>query len=93
MGFCWQIADCFISIFATPKFFVARTRRWNVLLHWVILTCATTSAAASTYTIATLGFDDLEHSRFGITGYKYSQPVQINELGQVSGFSFRYDDF
>ena len=53
------------------------------------LAWASTAAAVPSYSIVPLGFDDLEHTRDD--GYKYSIPEQLNEAGQVTGYSSRYN--
>ncbi len=59
------------------------------ILHSIMLIFVGTAAAAPTYSIATLGFDDIEHTR--IDGHRYSLAEYLNESGQVVGYSRRYN--
>jgi hypothetical protein len=53
------------------------------------LCCAPDALAVPTYNIATLGFDDPEHTRND--GLKLSEASQLNEAGQAIGGSQRYN--
>ena len=50
---------------------------------------AVTAAAAPSYDIAQLGFDDPEHTRND--GYQFSVADQMNEAGRVVGYSQRFN--
>jgi alpha-tubulin suppressor-like RCC1 family protein len=58
----------------------------SIVTHWL---CACAASAAPAYNIVPLGFDDLEHTKSD--GFKYSSASQLNEAGQVSGLSYRYN--
>ena len=50
---------------------------------------ASTALAAPVFNIVRLGLADPEHSRND--GYEYSTAIQMNETGQVRGYSSRYN--
>jgi len=70
---------------------LARRRRSIVAASVVACTfiIAGTASAVPVYNIVPLGLDDLEHT--GTAGHKYSVGFELNEAGQVSGYSERYN--
>jgi hypothetical protein len=54
-----------------------------------IITVAGTGTAAPTYSIVPLGLNDPEHTRND--GYQYNFADELNEAGQVTGTSYRYN--
>jgi hypothetical protein len=66
----------------------------RILLLWCLvavsaMTAIEPASAAPLYNIVPLGLDDLEHTRND--GYRSSDAHELNEAGQVSGFSVRYN--
>ena len=55
----------------------------------LVICCSSVSSAAPTYEIVPVGLDNLEHTRND--DYQYSVGDQLNDAGQVSGHSNRYN--
>jgi hypothetical protein len=67
-------------------------RRRSTVTVWAVaflILLVGSASAAPTYRIVPLGLDDIEHTRND--GYKLSDANELNDAGQVAGYSSRYN--